>query len=388
MLKRKKYLTLGYLIVGSLLSGGTISSAFAVNYTVIAGSPVIVRSVDGPIPGPSHRALVSVTNTQIQPFLGGLAMPNSAEKLGCVTSSMITTADGRKGVIVHNSGIIAGLTGTISGSRVVFKNMNDDNETLTLTGGLVFDANGTASPIGDATAAGADVLCAGGLLPFAKTQIGAAGNDFFSATDEPGTGNKLGEFSGQLWLYVPRTVAPGTYTMDEIGISQGASFSANFSGYLAITQPGDTITVLPPPCTIATDTSITFDTRSAAGRTVSAPISYQCGDVAATTELDAYLLANAVGSTLSTTELKLTSAEGSKPGGVVRGYVGQGVDTGNVNCTDTSNSLSFNGAFNTLLAPVSSGANQQIPLVWQLCLKGDEAPGLATGSVWLDIGYK
>lgn len=107
-----------------------------------------------------------------------------------------------------------------------------------------------------------------------------------------------------------------------------------------------------------------------------------------TTVLDAYLLANAVGNTPSATELALTSAGGSQPGGVVRGYVDQGVDIDSVNCTDTANSLSFNGAFNTKLAAVSNGAAQQIPLVWQLCLKGNEAPGVATGHVWLDIGYK
>lgn len=384
MLRRKKHSTLRHLAIWTLLLSGIGSSipfAFAANYTAVAGSPVIVTSVSGTIPGPNHSAFVaSTTQSYIRPFLGGLSLPNSTEQLGCSLPETIKTIDGKRGVQVHSSGIIAGITGVISGAIVVLQNADNVDDKMILTGGLVFDANGFASPIGDTTASSADVLCAGGLQPYERYRVTSAGNTAF--------GNKLGEFSGQMWLYVPRTVTPGIYPMEEMGISQGPSFTSIWNGYLAITHAGDTITVLPPPCSISTATTINFDTTSPEGRTVSAPISYQCGDVEATTVLDAYLLANAVGNTPSATELALTSAEGSQPGGVVRGYIGQGVDIDSVNCTDTANSLSFNGAFNTKLAAVSNGAAQQIPLVWQLCLKGNEAPGLATGNVWLDIGYK
>lgn len=383
MLAKKKGLLPHNVILWTVLLSGLVSAipyAVAVNYTVISGSPVVVRSVSGEIPGPTHTVHINVTNdSYLRPFLGGLSLPNSSQKLACAPAETIKTIDGKRGVEVHTSGIIAGLTGIISGAHTVIVNTDNGTDKTVYTGGLVFDANGFGSPVGDATAAAADILCAGGYLPYSQSRISAAGN---SAAD-----NKLAEFSGQLWIYVPRSMAPGIYPMEEIGISQGSSYGSSWNGYLAITHAGDTITVLPPPCTITTETSINFDTTSPAGRKVSAPITFQCGDVAATTILDAYLLANAVGSAPTATELALTSA-GSNPGGVVRGYIGQGVDTESVNCTDTAHSLLFNGTFNSILAPVGNGITQNIPLVWQLCLKGDEQPGLATGRVLLDIGYK
>lgn len=368
----------GSIYAGLMLSAPTATAA---NYTVIAGSPVQVNSVSGPIPGPSGNNIgYGDQSHYIRPFLGGLVMPNSTELLGCTRPDKIVVIDGKKGVEVHDSGIIAGLTGVISGAVTVLQDEDNPENKVTFTGGIIFDANGFASPVGDTTPEAAEVLCAGGTVPFPNYLIRTAGNTAF--------GNRLGEFTGHLWLYVPRTVSPGQYNMEEIGISQGASYNQKWNGYLAITNAGDTITVLPPPCTIATETTINFDTTMPGGRIVAAPITYQCGEVEATTVLDAYLIANAVSDTFSATELKLTSAGGTQPGGVVRGYIGEGVNTDSANCADTTHSLSMDGAFNTRLAPVSNGLALQIPLVWQLCRRGDERPGVATGSVLLDIGYK
>lgn len=384
MLRQKKNAMLGQLIFwAALLAGFVLSlpSALAVNYTVIAGSTVIISSTSGQIPGYAFYAFLSVGDDFYnRPYMGGFSLPNSSQQLACAPAEMVKTVDGRKGVQINNHGIIAGLTGIISGAVATVSNSDNLSESTTFTGGLVFNTNGFATPFGNATAEAADILCAGARMPYNRMRLSSAGNDEI--------GNKLADFTGDLWIYVPRSIPPGTYSMEEVGISQGASYGSPWNGYLAITQPGDTMTVLPPPCTIATDTAITFDVNSPAGRRVSAPITYQCGDVAETTVLDAYLLANAVGKIDSTTELALSSAGGSQPGGVVRGYVSAGVSEDSAGCMDTANSLSFDGAFNNRLAPVSTGLAVQIPLVWQLCLKGDEQPGVATGSVLLDIGYK
>jgi len=192
---------------------------------------------------------------------------------------------------------------------------------------------------------------------------------------------------GDLWIYVEKNVPVGTkYNLQPINISQGPSAGVDISTSIPLTLPGDTIVVIPPPCTISTSTVITFDASSVEGRKVSAPITYQCSGVDTETSLDAYLVASAISKTPTPTELALT-IEGNKPGGVVRGYVGQDVDIGSVNCTDTINSLNFNRAVTTKLGKVANDS-QLIPLVWQLCLKGNETTGIATGSAMLDISFK
>lgn len=286
-----------------LCTSSYLSSAFATDYSVVAGSQVLLKTVNSPLAPTnigSNSLLLSSNSMLSVPLLGGY-----------------TTA----------------------------------------TGNVQQDA--------------ANNLCASLIGPYPTGGLNNRNNLLFAPNSEE-WGNKLAIVEGYMWIYVSKNIPLGTYPLDGVYVSQGPAFS-NYAS-ISLTLLGDTLTVRSPPCTIATQTTINFDTTSPEGRKISAPITYQCGEIENTTVLDAYLIASAVGSTTlpSATELALASAGGSHPGGVVRGYAGQGVDTGSADCVDTTNSLSFNGEFNTRLAPVTNGLALQIPLIWQLCLQGNE----------------
>jgi len=352
MFKNNKHSMSRYFTVISALllgAGGYISSASAADYSVVAGSQVLLATLNTElIPGNTNNILFITGNNDMAslPLLGGFSKTSG----NCVSPFEITAIDVWKRIRINSAGIIAGFTGRLSGGVVTVKKYDEQTVSETYSGGITGNRN----------------------------------NGLRSPNNEE-WGNKLATAEGYLWIYVAKDIPLGTYPLNGLFLSQGPGYD-NYAS-IGITQAGDTLTVRPPPCTIATETSINFDTYSPEGRKVSVPITYQCGEIDSTTVLDAYLIATAIGSPASATELALTS-NGGNPGGRVRGYVGEGVDTDNVNCLDSANSLSFDGAFNTRFAPVSNGLTLQVPLVWQLCTQGNEVPGLATGSVLLDIGYK
>lgn len=386
MFKSYKYLMPSYLPVISTIFLGTgccISSVSAANYSVVAGSQVLLATINDELaPTNVQNGLIVANNMSMMslPLMGGFSKQGG----NCISQSDVMQIDGRNGIKINQAGIIAGFTGRISGGVVTIKKSDEQTVSETYSGGILIDNNGYITAEGNAEQSFADRFCATVTGPY---PTGGANNrnNLMTAPNNTEWGNKLATAEGYLWIYVAKDIPLGTYSLNGLFLSQGPGFS-NYAS-IDITQAGDTLTVVPPPCTINTETSINFDTSYPAGRIVSAPITYQCGDVESSTVLDAYLVATAVGSPASSTELALTSS-GDNPGGVVRGYVGQGVDTDNVHCLDSANSLSFDGAFNSKLAPVSNGLALQIPLVWQLCLQGNEVPGRATGSVLLDIGYK
>ncbi len=382
MYKSNKYLTLRsfiFITTVTLVAGSYIPSVSATDYSVVAGSQVLLATVNAPIgltssniggnPAGPASMLESI------PLLGGFSRTRGQ----CLSLSDIVQIDGWNGISINPAGIIAGFTGTINGAvATVQGTTNTTTERTTYSGGIQLDARGYPTALGDAQQTYINKLCATVLNPHTRVTLYAPNNE--------NVGNKLGNIDGYMWIYVSQDTPLGTYPLDGIFISQGPGTSSYAS--TDITLAGDTLTVIPPPCTINTDTAISFDTHSEAGKKISAPINYQCNELENTTVLEAYLVASAVGSTLSPTELALTNTVGGEPGGAVRGYLGQGADSGSANCIDTANSLHFDGTFTSKLGAVASSLNQQIPLIWQLCVQGNEVPGVATGSVILDIGYK
>ena len=387
MFKNNKHSMSRYFTVISALllgAGGYISSASAADYSVVAGSQVLLATLNTElIPGNTNNILFITGNNDMAslPLLGGFSKTSG----NCVSPFEITAIDGWKRIRINSAGIIAGFTGRLSGGVVTVKKYDEQTVSETYSGGIRFDNRGYVTAEGNVEQLSADRFCASLTGPYPTGGLTGNRNNGLRSPNNEEWGNKLATAEGYLWIYVAKDIPLGTYPLNGLFLSQGPGYD-NYAS-IGITQAGDTLTVRPPPCTIATETSINFDTYSPEGRKVSVPITYQCGEIDSTTVLDAYLIATAIGSPASATELALTS-NGGNPGGRVRGYVGEGVDTDNVNCLDSANSLSFDGAFNTRFAPVSNGLTLQVPLVWQLCTQGNEVPGLATGSVLLDIGYK
>jgi len=325
-------------IVASLLLGFscTLPVAFGKEYHVVAGSQVIVRSVNQQLPSTDETRAILISNnfaSSPYPFLGGFSLES-----GVCSREPFTQIDGWNGISINSVGIIAGFTGSITGGvTTVFEFDNQDNKTI-FQGGLLFDSRGFSSGTGNInTEQALHYGCATFRAPYPAGSIRS--NNVIYGPSNNDKGNKVATVDGDLWIYVEKNVPVGTkYNLQPINISQGSTSSVDLSTSIPLTLPGDTIVVIPPPCTISTSTVITFDASSVEGRKVSAPITYKCSGVDTETSLDAYLVASAISETPTPTELALT-IEGNKPGGVVRGYVGQDVDIGSVNCTDTINSL-------------------------------------------------
>jgi len=356
-----------------------IKPSLAIEYFTVAGSQVIIKSIQGSLPPTGSNAIGNFSPgiTSNSPLLGGF----STGQGNCVINSSAIEVDGRKGVKLNEQNIIAGFTGSISNGIVTIK-QDSTGMQQTYRGGLIFDPRGIATAQGDVLQSSANTFCGGFTAPYGD--VNNPTDNLLTTPDNTSWGNSLASIDGFLWIYVPLNTPFGSYPLSSILFSQGPTLGLYSS--MPVTQSGDTMVVTPPPCTISTRTDIIFNASSAAMMKESAPISYQCGSVENQSVLDAYMIVTAISETLTSTELALT-IDGNKAGGIVRGYAGTGIDLSDANCTDTANSIMFNGSFNTKLGAVASGT-LSIPLIWQLCTQGDEPPGQATGSVLLDIGYK
>lgn len=358
------------------------SPAAAVNYTAYPGSTVIITSVKGKIPGSSSDSYSSVNaySNLTRAFLGGLIAPDGISGYGCLVKSQIKRVDGWTGVLASNNDIVVGITGSVLNGVANYQ-LPDTTEWTRVTGGLIFDAFGAATGVGDVTQDMAGNRLCGGITVPGGTRYSTPGNSV--------VGNVLADIDLKTWLYVPVNTPPGTYKLNRIGIVQGSTSTTLviFVAYLPIINSGDTVEVLAPPCTISAQSSIVFDTTSDAGMKVSAPVIFECGQLATASSLEAFLQVRPLNTTASSTEMNLT-IDGSKPGGVVRSYAGQGLTSSDVNCQDNQYSISYTEAFASKIGNVISNARQEIPLYWQLCRKGNEVPGLATGSAIMSINYK
>lgn len=354
----------------------------AVNYTAYPGSTVVVTSIKGKITGSSNDSYnyVNQLTNLTRAFLGGLIAPDSQSGFGCLANSQVKRVDGWTGVLVSNNDIVAGMTGTVVNAVANYQLPNSTTWTR-VSGGLIFDAFGAASGVGDVTQDMASNRLCGGITVPGGTKYTTPGNSK--------VGNVLADIDLKTWIYVPVNTPPGTYNLKRIGIVQGSTSISlvPFVAYLPIINTGDTVEVLAPPCTIRTQTSIVFDTTSEAGMKVSAPIVFECGQLNTASNLEAFLQIRPLNTTASDTEMNLT-IDSSKPGGVVRSYAGQGLTSNSVNCHDNNYSISYTEAFASKIGNIISNSRQETPLYWQLCRKGNEAAGLATGSAILSINYK
>lgn len=368
-------------IIYTLLSmSGYVATAAATEYVAVPGSMVIVKELKGQLPPNGSTATVALTQGYAgsSPLLGGI----SNDVGNCFYNYQIVTIDGWRGIKLNSNNIIGGFTCSILGGEVTIKKNSDNNIQESFSGGLSIDSSGVATALGSVEQSSANNYCGAINAPYGDPDD--QNGNVLSAPDNAGWGNKLATVDVSFWVYVPLNISPGSYPLTTMNFSQGPQ-QGLFSS-MPVTQGGDTILVVPPPCTISTNTNIVFDASSLAGRKVSAPITYQCDQITNNSFLDAYLVVSPVGETLTSTELALT-IDGSKPGGAVRGYAGSDVDINNFNCIDTANSIRFDRSLNTKLGNVATGTTS-IPLVWQLCPKGNEETGIATGSAILEISYK
>ena len=192
-----------------------------------------------------------------------------------------------------------------------------------------------------------------------------------------------------MWFYIPSHVEPEQYALISVGVVRVSSQNnlLNYSAYIPIITVGDTVEVLPPPCSISSQTSIVFDTTGEEGMKVSAPVAFQCDTLSVISNQSAFLQVRPISSLISDTKLEMTT-NGSQPGGIVRGYAGNDFDSSQANWLDNTHSHSFNQAFGPLPGTVTSNNHQELPLIWQLCRKGNEVSGLATASEVLVVNYK
>ncbi len=321
--------------------------------TAVVGSVIIIENYSALQITDNSIEDSSVTlknQNRIAPFMDGLALPSSSSQYSCLDPASIREVDGWKGIEISSIGIIGGVTGSITGAITNIFSFPDDAETFedalrtTFQGGIHYNARGYTTPIGDTSAEAANNLCAGATMPYELNYFTAPNTNTIEGYY---IGNRSGVFDGNIWIYVPISIAPGTYQLVDFGITQGSSRLLRWNGYLPITTAADTVTVVPPPCTISTTTEIGFDTHSEAGKTVSAPLTFQCDDVPDGTLMDAHIIANAVGTTVNPSELPLSYSSNSQSGGIVRGYIGPNAMSNN--CTDTNESLFFDGRFGAKL---------------------------------------
>lgn len=355
--------------------------ASAATYTAYPGSSVIVKAISSQITGPSQDTSFTLGSSASLslPLLGGIILLSGQAGYACALEREISNVDSWRGIKVNSNGIMAGLTGTILNGVAHYQLPGTEVRTQ-ITGGLSFNSLGIATAIGNAEDYYATRLCGAVTLPVG-TRVSTPGNVAW--------GNQFADLDLTMWIYIPSNIAPGQYTLSPVGVVQGSSpgYSATYAAYIPIIESGDIVEVLPPPCSIDTQTSIVFDTTTEEGMKVSAPVTFQCGELGVSSSLEAFLQVRPMSSTASDTELKMT-INGEQPGGVVRGYAGQNLDASEVNCLDNNSSLSFNQAFGPRLGAVTSNHHQETPLIWQLCRKGNEVPGLATGSALLVVNYK
>jgi len=135
-------------IVASLLLGFscTLPVAFGKEYHVVAGSQVIVRSVNQQLPpaDETRAVLISDNTASFHPYLGGFSLES-----GVCSREPFTQIDGWNGISINSVGIIAGFTGSITGGvTTVFEHDNPDNKTI-FQGGLLFDSRGFSSGTGN-----------------------------------------------------------------------------------------------------------------------------------------------------------------------------------------------------------------------------------------------
>lgn len=349
------------------------TSSFGVQYNVVAGSMIIVQEVNQSLPtGSNGVRTVDADYSQYLPLLGGFATVNGV----AVAPDNIQEIDGWKGVRVNPNNIIAGFSGRISGGEVTVRNANNHSEQQRFTGGLLFDNKGHASALGDVLPSSAALLTGGFIAPY-RSDVAA---NTYSGPDNQTWGNKLATVNGRMWIYVPESLAPGVYPLSKLLVSQGPGHGV-FSS-LSLIAAGDSVRVIPPPCTINTQSHIVFDTHSPNGEVVNEPLTYTCNTLDGTSAHDAYLVVTAISKTYSPTELALT-IDGDKVGGRVRGYF-NALPT---RCTDSEQSIMFDGQLHSKIGHIVSGT-QEHQLFWQLCRQGDEGIGEAKGSAILELSYK
>lgn len=365
-----------FLLLG-LVFGVAAFPALSATYTAYPGSRINIQSINQPFSGGGSGSItVGSRDSWSRPLLGAVIVANAGIGYSCSLASSFATVDGLRGAKLNSNNIIAGFTGSITNGIGHYKPADTQNW-IQLAGGLSFSQSGEPSGIGSTSSNYVSVFCG------ASNEI--RGGDSVSSPGMSGLGNQYADVNLSVWIYVPKTTAPGSYPLTSVSLVQGpGSFAINNQAIIPLIYEGDTIDVLPPPCTIATETNIVFDTTREEGMKVSAPVTFTCETINQPTEAQAYLQVTPVGSTQSDTELNMM-IDGEAAGGVVRGYAGQNI---NANCTNTAQSLSFSIPFATPLGNVTTGNQQQLPLIWQLCRTGNEKAGKATGSALLNIIYK
>lgn len=357
-----------------------VSTAKAASYTAIAGGTIQLGIINQEQKATSIDVSSGSLGGTYVSYFGGITINNGSN---CPLSSQIVNIDNRRGVKAVRDKIIVGLTGTISGAKIQLCNSKEAKECRTYSGSITYDDNGFASVSGDADPASADYLCAGIQPPWGRDDT------YYTGANNPEWGNRGANFNLNIWIYVPVGTPPGNYQVTHPSlIVQGAGISNTNNNIIKMLDSSDTITVLPPPCTISVQDTITFmDTSPDSSMKVVDQLIYQCGDVGQTAGLDAFLVAYPT-ATIATTSTELPLViDGTKPGGVIRGFLGSNA-INDAGCNDAATSLQFNATFSSKLGIVTSGSQASIPLVWKLCRKGDETPGIATGSLTLEIGYK
>lgn len=259
-----------------------MSPVSAATYTAYPGSSTIIKTVSGQMTGPSADTYhpLGSTGSLSLPLLGGIILQTGAAGYACALEYEISNIDNWRGIKVNSNGIMVGMTGTILNAVAHFIPPGAEGTTQ-ITGGLSFDSLGVATAVGDADPYYATRLC-GGVYLSAGTRVSTPGNAVW--------GNKFADLDLTTWLYVPVNIAPGTYSLNGVGISQGSSqgYGTIYSGYLPIISTGETVEVLPPPCAISAQTSIVFDTTTEEGMKVSAPVTFQCDELGISSSLEAF----------------------------------------------------------------------------------------------------
>lgn len=364
-------------IIGLLvITGCILNPVSAREYLVVPGSKVLIRNISEKFNDPNinNKQFTIANESELRnaPIFGGMFHGDAPT----CTTNPVMEIEGQSGVRLHATyPVIAGFTGGFNNGRIKIIDANNESNSRTLVGGIVFDQNGYTSAVGNTDPSSVRYYCAGAIPPFSS-------NKFYSPNSAI-QGNISVNVSGDMWIYVSKELQPGTrMSLNAINILQGYGLIAT----IPVTSQGDTLLVIPPPCTISTQSMIQFNTNQPNGNVVLSPIQYQCGDTGITTQLDAYANITAVSPTLSSTELALTFDNGDAAGNV-RGYLGENVNVSSATCKDTVNSIKFNVPFSSKLGPAISGSHE-IPLVWQLCITGNEGVGEATGSAIIEIAYK
>ncbi len=356
--------------------------ALAVEYKGIRGGQMVVKTVSGALSGGTKTDSVRMNYYQPRAVFGGLIPRADNVNSECALESEVVTKDGRRGLDLGTGGkVLVGVTGEVTNVVMKFCNTSgctNATQTKTVRGGVKFNDFGYVSTVGDANTSGVSRLCG------SMTEIWP-GSTYYTGANNSAWGNKVGIFNGYMWIYIPQSTPTGKYTLTAAGFVQGAANASGYNNYLPVVLQGDTVNVVNPPCTVNTETDIKFNPALSGGDTHQTTLDLNCGGTL-TPNPSIYVVANPISGTVKdTNKLGLEYPDGST-GPMVRGFAGVNATT-NAGCVDNSSSIPFDGTLGPNLGKTPSGV-VSFPLVWKLCATGNEKPGLAKGSLALDISYK